>query len=121
MRTLAGSPLLCYTHLLGSWEDILVESRRRKEAMPKPATHVLRWSAENQCYVSQTLDQPPVSLSPADQEAWRAWLTTHGSFSFQGQQGHVNVLKEGRARGQGYWYAYHTHAGQSRKRYLGTD
>jgi len=48
-----------------------------------------------------------------------AWLTTHSSFSFQGQSGHLNVLKESRQRGAGYWYAYHTKESHTRKRYLG--
>jgi len=51
--------------------------------------------------------------------SWFVWLTTHTSFSFQGQHGHLNVFKETRARGAGYWYAYHTQSGQTRKRYLG--
>lgn len=89
--------------------------------MPKPATHALRWSPENQCYLLYTLNQPPLPMLPEDTETWRAWLATHASFAFQGQHGHLNVLKEGRSRGHGYWYAYHTHAGHTRKRYLGAD
>ncbi|GHO98245.1 LuxR family transcriptional regulator [Reticulibacter mediterranei] len=89
--------------------------------MPKPAAHALLWSPENQCYLLHTLDQPPLPLFPEDKGAWQACLTTHSSFSFQGQHGHLNVLKEVRSRGNGYWYAYHTHSGQTRKRYLGTD
>lgn len=89
--------------------------------MPKPAAHALLWSSENQCYLLHTLNQPPLPMLPEDKGAWRAWLVTHSSFSFQGQHGHLNVLKEVRSRGHGYWYAYHTHSGQTRKRYLGTD
>ena len=89
--------------------------------MPKPAIHALLWSPENQCYLSHTLNQPPSPLFPEDKGAWRTWLATHSSFSFQGQHGHLNVIKELRSRGNGYWYAYHTHSGQTRKRYLGTD
>ncbi|GHO80951.1 LuxR family transcriptional regulator [Ktedonobacter sp. SOSP1-85] len=89
--------------------------------MPKPAAHALHWSPENQCYFLHTLNQPPLPLFPEDKGAWRAWLATHASFSFQGQHGHLNALKEVRSRGNGYWYAYHTHSGQTRKRYLGTD
>ena len=37
----------------------------------------------------------------------------------QGQAGRLNVFKEARPRGGGYWYAYHSHQGQARKRYLG--
>ncbi|WP_201384684.1 hypothetical protein [Ktedonobacter sp. SOSP1-52] len=89
--------------------------------MPKPAAHALIWSPENQCYLLHTLNQPLQPMLPEDQEAWRAWLAAHSSFSFQGQHGHLNVLKESRSRRRGYWYAYHTHFGQTSKRYLGTD
>ncbi|GHO50501.1 LuxR C-terminal-related transcriptional regulator [Ktedonospora formicarum] len=87
--------------------------------MPKPAAHVLTWSAEHQCYLLQTLDHPPQSILPGDEGTWQIWLMTHSSFSFQGQQGRLNVFKEDRPRGQGYWYAYHTSSGQTSKRYLG--
>jgi LuxR family maltose regulon positive regulatory protein len=56
---------------------------------------------------------------PGEEEAWLAWVSTHASFSFQGQAGRLNVLKETRPRGEGYWYAYHAKAGRTRKRYLG--
>src|SRR5690242_5088235 len=87
--------------------------------MPKPAAHVLIWSAENQCYLLHTPGHPPQLILPGDEGAWHTWLMTHSSFSFQGQQGRLNVFKEDRARGNGYWYAYHTSSGQTRKHYLG--
>jgi len=91
----------------------------REESMPKPPIHRLIWSAESSSYTLFTPDQPPRSLVPGDEESWLAWLTTHTSFSFQGQHGQLSVLKESRSRGAGYWYAYHTAENQSRKRYLG--
>jgi LuxR family maltose regulon positive regulatory protein len=90
-----------------------------KESMPKPATHTLLWSAQSKTYALLSADSPPQSLMPGNEEAWLAWLTTHSSFSFQGQYGHLSVLKEARPRGGGYWYAYHTVDQQTRKRYLG--
>jgi LuxR family maltose regulon positive regulatory protein len=87
--------------------------------MPKPAVHALIWSAEKQCYLLHTPDHPPLPILPGDEGAWHAWLTTHSSFSFQGQHGHLNVLKEFRSRGTGYWYAYYARSSPIRKRYLG--
>jgi LuxR family maltose regulon positive regulatory protein len=88
--------------------------------MPKAPTHVLLWSAESHRYILRTSsDYPPQQIMSGNEEAWRAWLTTHSSFSFQGQNGYLSVLKEVRPRGTGYWYVYHTSAGQTRKRYLG--
>jgi LuxR family maltose regulon positive regulatory protein len=87
--------------------------------MPKPSTHTLLWSAQSNIYALVTLNHPPQEIVPGNEEPWVAWLTTHSSFSFQGQYGHLSVLKESRSRGAGYWYAYHTQEGQTRKRYLG--
>src|SRR2546421_7510554 len=87
--------------------------------MPKPATHTLLWSAQSKTYALLCPDSPPQSLLPGNEESWLAWLTTHSSFSFQGQYGHLSVLKESRKRGAGYWYAYHTTQSRTRKRYLG--
>ena len=87
--------------------------------MPKTPAHALIWSAEEHTYVLHIPEHPPQSIIPGNEEIWRAWLTTHDSFSFQGQHGRLNVHKEVRPRGTGYWYAYHTSSGQTRKRYLG--
>ncbi len=87
--------------------------------MPKPPIHRLIWSAQSSTYILFTPDQPPQSLVTGNEESWLAWLALHSSFSFQGQCGHLSVLKESRSRGGGYWYAYHTTESQTRKRYLG--
>src|SRR6516164_4774815 len=87
--------------------------------MPKPATHTLIWSAQSRAYTLLSSDSQPQLLVPGSEEAWLAWLTTHSSFSFQGQYGHLSVLKESRQRGAGYWYAYYTSQNRTRKRYLG--
>ncbi|GHO50540.1 AAA family ATPase [Ktedonospora formicarum] len=89
--------------------------------MPKLPAHVLLWSTEHHLYFLDTPNHPSQLIIPENEEAWRAWLMTHSSFSFQGQHGHLNVLKEFRARGTGYWYAYRTSSGRNRKRYLGTS
>ena len=87
--------------------------------MPKPATHTLIWSAQSKTYALLCPNSQPQSVVPGNEEPWLAWLTTHSSFSFQGQNGQLSVLKESRQRGAGYWYAYHTTQSITRKRYLG--
>ena len=87
--------------------------------MPKQPAHTLIYSAENHLYMLHTPGHLPQVITSENEDVWRVWLTTHTSFSFQGQHGHLNVLKEARSLGTGYWYAYHKRAGQNRKRYLG--
>src|SRR5581483_5563867 len=87
--------------------------------MPKAPTHALIWTASRGCYELYPADPHLPSVVPGEEEAWLAWLATHASFSFQGQAGHLNVLKESRPRGSGYWYAYQTREGRTHKRYLG--
>ncbi|GHO81331.1 hypothetical protein KSD_91020 [Ktedonobacter sp. SOSP1-85] len=87
--------------------------------MPKVPTHALIWTASRGLYELHPADPALSSVVPGEEEAWFAWLATHTSFAFQGQAGHLNVLKEPRSRGSGYWYAYHSHQGQAHKRYLG--
>ncbi|WP_201387889.1 LuxR C-terminal-related transcriptional regulator [Ktedonobacter sp. SOSP1-85] len=87
--------------------------------MPKTPAATLTWSPESNAYNLHISDQRPMWIELGTEGPWFAWLTTHTSFSFQGQHGHLNVYKEQRARGAGYWYAYHTAAGQTHKRYLG--
>ncbi|GCE15478.1 hypothetical protein [Tengunoibacter tsumagoiensis] len=87
--------------------------------MPKSSAHTLTWSAENHYYILHTPDHPPQPIQAGDEEAWQAWLHAHSSFAFWGQSGHLNVFKELRARGTGYWYGYQSYAGRMKKRYLG--
>ncbi|GHO81524.1 LuxR family transcriptional regulator [Ktedonobacter sp. SOSP1-85] len=86
--------------------------------MPKPPGHVLIWSPESSIYELHAPDLPPVQFVSGVEEPWFFWLTTHTSFSFQGQYGRLSVYKESRKRGAGYWYAYQTSSVQTRKRYL---
>ncbi len=69
--------------------------------MPKPATYTLLWSAQSKTYALLSPDAPPQSLMPGNEESWVAWLRTHSSFSFQGQYGHLSVLKESPATRRG--------------------
>src|SRR5947209_4435489 len=87
--------------------------------MPKPSLHTLTWSEEHQHYKLQTHGHLQQSFRRGDEQQWQYWLTEQRSFSFQGQHGHLSVIKEIRTRGTGYWYAYNTLDRQIRKRYLG--
>jgi LuxR family maltose regulon positive regulatory protein len=87
--------------------------------MPKVPTHALIWTASRGRYELRPADPHLSSVVPGEEEPWLAWLATHASFAFQGQAGHLNLLKESRPRGSGYWYAYQTKEGRTRKRYLG--
>src|SRR6266699_4338564 len=87
--------------------------------MPKVPTHALIWMASRGRYELRPADPHLSSVVPGEEEPWLAWLATHASFAFQGQAGHLNMLKESRPRGSGYWYAYQTKEGRTRKRYLG--
>jgi LuxR family maltose regulon positive regulatory protein len=87
--------------------------------MPKPSLHTLTWSEEHQHYKLHTHGRPQQSFRRGDEQPWQYWLTKQRSFSFQGQHGHLSVIKEIRPRGTGYWYAYNTLDRQIRKRYLG--
>src|SRR5262245_41536851 len=87
--------------------------------MPKRATHLLHWSADQQTYKLSTNGRLVHSFRAEDETAWLHWLDTHTSFAFQGRQGRLSVIKETRPRGAGYWYAYRSLGRRSNKRYLG--
>ena len=87
--------------------------------MPKQSLHVLRWSATDQIYQLFANGQLKQSFG-ADDAAWPSWLAAHSSFAFDGQHGRLSVIKEARARGAGYWYAYRATGRRTSKRYLGT-
>src|SRR5262249_11534061 len=56
---------------------------------------------------------------PLQEDWWFAWLADHSSFSFHGKHGHLSLLKEARARGADYWYAYRSLKGRTVKKYAG--
>src|SRR2546427_2440600 len=75
--------------------------------MDKTRQAALIWSQEDQQYLwrdehdTETLD---VRQEP---QAWQRRLAAYTSFSFQGREGHLSLLKEARPHGgDGYWYAY---------------
>jgi LuxR family transcriptional regulator, maltose regulon positive regulatory protein len=83
--------------------------------MPKPPTHALVWIPESASYEVWTQGHREPFVQASDEALWLAWLERHLAFSFRGQRGHLNVRKENRQRGSGYWYGYHG----MEKRYLG--
>ncbi|HEY0752728.1 MAG TPA: hypothetical protein VGD98_02020 [Ktedonobacteraceae bacterium] len=87
--------------------------------MPKPPTHALVWVSESASYELWTQGYWEFSFQASDEAQWLAWLETHLAFSFRGQGGHMNMLKEIRQRGRGYWYAYRGLEKRAIKRYLG--
>lgn len=87
--------------------------------MPKPPTHELVWVSESASYELWKHDNREFSFQAGDDVQWQAWLETHMAFSFHGQAGHMNMLKERRQRGGGYWYAYRSLGKCTVKRYLG--
>ncbi|GHO93966.1 LuxR family transcriptional regulator [Reticulibacter mediterranei] len=86
--------------------------------MPRTAQWVLRWSSERDSY--ELLGQGNVCVLQGKSEWLLDWLMAHSSFSFQGKQGRVSLLKEARSRGEeGYWYAYRSYRRQTLKKYAG--
>lgn len=86
--------------------------------MPKSPTHTLVWIPACAAYEYWTQGQRECSFQDGDTH-WPTWLEAHPAFSFRGQRGHLNVLKENRQRGRGYWYAYRGLEKRTIKRYLG--
>src|SRR5919204_1874952 len=83
--------------------------------LPKHAHSLLVWSAEREIYELREGNQTTVP----DADAWTRWLDDHSSFAFQGRNGRLNMLKEQRKAGPGYWYAYRRQSGRVAKRYAG--
>src|SRR5258708_17962791 len=105
----------CWEERKRSWE----QHRHRKGHMPRVPLHALIWSREQSLYELYTQGQLQQRFQPTDEAAWLAWLGSATAFAFHGKGGSLNVYLEGRPRGGAYWYAYHTKAGRTRKRYLG--
>jgi ATP/maltotriose-dependent transcriptional regulator MalT len=119
---LSAPSFLCYTHrcwVIGQDAHHLSGRSRRKGSMPKPSKHALLWSEEHQSYDLHINGQLRHSFRPHDESAWLAWVHEHTTVAFQGQAGHLSLVKEARPRGSSYWYAYRRQAGRTQKRYLG--
>jgi LuxR family transcriptional regulator, maltose regulon positive regulatory protein len=87
--------------------------------MPKAAMYTLVWSSERgmyDLYEQANRDHP---LLQGGDALWFEWLANHTSFSFQGRYDQLNLLKEARPRGEGYWYAYRRQGKHVVKKYVG--
>jgi LuxR family maltose regulon positive regulatory protein len=98
---------------------VLGTTREKKGRMPRSPLHALLWSADQTLYELSTSGHLEQRFRPGDEPLWVAWLETATSFAFQGRSGRLNIYKEARPRGGAYWYAYHTAAHRTAKRYLG--
>lgn len=88
--------------------------------MAKKELAMLTWSELHNSYVWHDQNNQELFVQTEEQERWLARLATSASFAFQGQQGHLNLLKERRPRGEeGYWYAYRRQGRQVAKKYVG--
>ena len=119
---LSTPSFLCYTYrrwVIGQDTHHLSGRCSRKRPMPKPSAHALIWSEEHQSYDLHINGQLHHSFRPHDESAWLAWVHEHTTVAFQGQAGHLSLIKEARPRGSSYWYAYRRQAGRTQKRYLG--
>ncbi len=87
--------------------------------MPRLPQHELIWSPLDNRYALHVPGHGARHFRPGDEGSWQGWLATAASFAFRGASGSLNVYREARPRGGGYWYAYRTADGRTRKRYLG--
>ncbi|QBD76580.1 hypothetical protein EPA93_11430 [Ktedonosporobacter rubrisoli] len=87
--------------------------------MPKQAQYHLHWSPAKGQYELWEQNQLIYTFQEQERGWWFSWLGTHSSFSFQGKQGKLTLLKEPRARGTVYWYAYRSHKRRTVKQYAG--
>lgn len=87
--------------------------------MPKQATHIISWSATQQAYELWSDGRFVQRFGVDHSSAWLHWIEQQTSFGFRGRHGRLSVVKEARARGTGYWYAYRSSGRRTAKRYLG--
>jgi LuxR family transcriptional regulator, maltose regulon positive regulatory protein len=86
--------------------------------MAKKIPVTLLWSGEDRQYLWQQEGNTQKRVSAQDHVS--QLLNAYASFSFQGQQGHLTLLKETRVRGgDGYWYAYRRQGRRVMKKYAG--
>ncbi|GHO57400.1 LuxR C-terminal-related transcriptional regulator [Ktedonobacter robiniae] len=85
--------------------------------MPRRAQYTIKWLAELNAY---SFTGPAGETVPFLQgEEWQQWLGEHTAFAFHGYNGQLNLLKERRRSGEGYWYAYQRQETGMVKRYIG--
>lgn len=88
--------------------------------MTKKIPATLLWSAENRQYLWQQEGNMQKRAGVSAEVQVSQLLGEDTSFSFHGQQGHLNLQKQMRARGgDGYWYAYRRQGKRVVKKYAG--
>src|SRR5260370_30434846 len=88
--------------------------------MAKKRQAAVIWSQEDQQYLWRDEHSTETNDIREEPEAWQRRLAAYTSFSFQGREGHLTLLKEARPRGgDGYWYAYRRQGKRTAKKYAG--
>ena len=90
--------------------------------MPKPTAARLIWVRAQEHYEWQSAPDQRTVVLPAHPDSaavLESHLAAHVSLAFQGRQGALTLLKESRARGGDYWYAYRRRGLRVVKKYLG--
>jgi LuxR family transcriptional regulator, maltose regulon positive regulatory protein len=88
--------------------------------MAKTRQAALIWSQEDQQYLWRDEQDTETIEVREEPQAWLERLAASTSFSFQGREGHLSLLKEARPRGgDGYWYAYRRQGKRTAKKYAG--
>ena len=86
--------------------------------MPKAAQYRVVWYADEANYQLHYSTGRCENVKPDNLQEWSEWLRSCTSFSFKGQRGSLNLLKEKR-RDETYWYAYRRHGRAISKKYAG--
>src|SRR2546427_5618365 len=88
--------------------------------MDKTRQAALIWSQEDQQYLWRDEHDTETLDVRQELQALQRRLAAYTSFSFQGREGHLSLLKEARPRGgDGYWYAYRRQGKRTAKKYAG--
>jgi LuxR family maltose regulon positive regulatory protein len=87
--------------------------------MPKSAGYTLTWSCSRQVYELNEIQRNKALDIVPESPDWLVWVSQISSFAFHGQHGSYTARKEGKQRGEGYWYAYSRVGEKLSKRYLG--
>lgn len=86
--------------------------------MPKAAKYRVDWSESETNYQLHYPDGKGEPVTPDDFQKWSEWLKICPSFSFSGQNGSLNLLKEKRGEDI-YCYAYRRRGQEVLKKYAG--
>src|SRR6266702_3667952 len=88
--------------------------------MDKTRQAALIWSQEDQQYLWRDEHDTETLDVRQELQALQRRLAAYTSFSFQGREGHLSLLKEARPHGgDGYWYAYRRQGKRTAKKYAG--